>query len=117
MKKNMSTATVVDNDQQRIRELQNEITQLRNERKVSKLKVRTKQLRREINATTFVESFFVITKNVSASRSKFMFDDDTTTKSIVIFHKLLKFNKLKNYKSFFKKKTSTLNTRCEINFY
>ena len=100
----MSTITVVDNNQQQIRELQNEITQLRNETKISKLKIWAKQFRAEVDVTTFVESFFVITKNVSASRKKFMFDNDAITKSIVIFHKLFKFDKLKNYKSFFEKK-------------
>ena len=33
-----------------------------------------------------------------------MFDNDKTTKSITIFHKSLKFNKLKNYKKLFEKK-------------
>ena len=32
-----------------------------------------------------------------------MFDDDAITKLIVIFHKLFKFNKLKNYKKKFEK--------------
>ena len=104
IKKNINTFTIVDNDQQRIRKLQNEIIQLRNETEISKLKIRTKQFRVEIDATTFVKLFFVITKNVNASQKKFMFDDDAMTKSIVIFHKLFKFNKLKNYKKFFKKK-------------
>ena len=79
------------------------MTQFRNKTKVSKLKVRAKRFRAKIDATTFVEWFFVITKNVSASREKFMFNDDTTTKSIAIF-KSLKFDKLKNYKNFFEKK-------------
>ena len=57
-----------------------------------------------INATTIVESFFVITKNVNASRKKFIIDDDATTKLIIIFHKSFKFNKLKNYKKKFEKK-------------
>ena len=100
----MNTTTVVDNDQQRIRKLQNEIIQFRNEAKVSKLKIRARQFRAEVDATTFVKSFFVITKGVSASRKKFMFDDDAMTKSIVIFHKSFKFDKLKNYKSLFEKK-------------
>ena len=117
IKKNINTATIVDNNQQRIRELQNEITQFRNETKISKLKIRTKQFRVEIDATIFVKSFFVITKSVNASRKKFMFDDNAITKSIMIFHKSFKFDKLKNYKNFFEKKTSTLNARCEINFY
>ena len=39
IKKNMSIFTIVDNDQQRIRKLQNEIIQLRNEAKISKLKI------------------------------------------------------------------------------
>ena len=33
-----------------------------------------------------------------------MFNDDVIIKSIVIFHKLFKFDKLKNYKFFFEKK-------------
>ena len=78
--------------------------QFRNETKVSKLKIRAKRFRAKIDATTFVESFFVITKNVNASRKKIVFDNDTMTKSIVIFHKLFKFDKLKNYKNFFSKK-------------
>ena len=104
IKKNMNIFTVVDNNQQRIRKLQNEIIQLRNKTKISKLKVRTKRFRAKINATTFAESFFVITKSVNASRKKIVFDDDAITKSIVIFYKSLKFNKLKNYKNFFEKK-------------
>ena len=103
-KKNMSTFTVVDNDQQRIRKLQNEVIRLRNETKISKLKIRIKRFRAKVDATTFAESFFVIIKNVSASRKKIVFDDDETTKSMTIFHKSLKFNKLKNYKEFFEKK-------------
>ena len=90
---------------------------LRNETKISKLKIRAKRFRVEINATTFVKSFFVITKYVDALRKKIMFDNNAITKSIVIFHKSLKFDKLKNYKFFFEKKTLTLNARCEINFY
>ena len=77
--------------------------QFHNETKISKLKIRTKRFRDEIDGTTIVKSFFVFTKNVNASRKKFMFDNDTTTKSIMIF-KSLKFNKLKNYKIFFEKK-------------
>ena len=100
----MSTFTVVDNDQQRIRKLQNEVIRLRNETKISKLKIRIKRFRAKVDATTFAESFFVIIKNVSASRKKIVFDDDETTKSMTIFHKSLKFNKLKNYKEFFEKK-------------
>ena len=113
----MSTTTIVDNNQQQIRKLQNEIIQLRNETKISKLKIRTKQFCVEIDATTFVKLFFVITKNVNASQKKFMFDNDAITKSTVIFHKSFKFDKLKNYKKFFEKKTLTLNARCEVNFY
>ena len=64
-------------------------------KKVLKLKIRTKRFHDKINATTFVESFFVITKNVNASRKKIMFNDDITTKLIAIF-KLFKFDKLKN---------------------
>ena len=104
IKKNINIIIIVDNDQQRIRKLQNEIIQLRNKTKISKLKIRTKRFRDEINATTIVKSFFVFIKNVNASRKKFIFDNDTTTKSIIIF-KSLKFDKLKNYKIFLKKKT------------
>ena len=100
----MSTFTIVDNNQQRIRKLQNEIIQFRNETKISKLKIRTKRFRAKIDATIFVKSFFVITKNVSASRKKNIFNNDAITKSIIIFYKLFKFNKLKNYKNFFEKK-------------
>ena len=103
-KKKMNIVTIVDNNQQRIRELQNEVIQFRNETKTSKLKIWTKQFRVEVDVTTFVKSFFVITKNVNASQNKFMFDDDAITKSIVIFHKSLKFDKLKNYNFFFEKK-------------
>ena len=39
----MNTITIVDNDQQRIRNLQNEIIRFRNETKISKLKIRTKR--------------------------------------------------------------------------
>ena len=35
----MNTITIVDNDQQRIRKLQNEIIQFRNKTKISKLKI------------------------------------------------------------------------------
>ena len=42
IKKNMNTIIIVDNNQQRIRKLQNEIIQFRNETKISKLKIRTK---------------------------------------------------------------------------
>ena len=69
-KKNVDTSTVADNNQQRIRDLQKEIAKLRNETKTSKLKIRAKRLRAEVDATTIVESFFVITKSVSASRKK-----------------------------------------------
>ena len=104
IKKNINTITVVDNNQQRIRKLQNEIIQFRNETKISKLKIRTKQFCVKVDATTFVKSFFIITKNVNALRKKFMFDDDAMTKSIIIFYKLFKFDKLKNYKKNFEKK-------------
>ena len=100
----MNTITIVDNDQQRIRKLQNKLIQFRNKTKILKLKIRTKRFRDEVDVTTIVESFFVFTKNVNASRKKFIFDNDTTTKSIIIF-KSLKFDKLKNYKIFLKKKT------------
>ena len=100
----MSIFTIVNNDQQRIRKLQNEVIRLRNETKVSKLKIRTRRLRAEIDATTFAESFFVITKDVSASRKRIVFNDDETTRSMTIFHKSLKFDKLKNYKKLFEKK-------------
>ena len=69
-KKNVDTNIVVNNNQQRIRDLQKEIAKLRNETKISKLKIRTKRFRVEIDATIIVESFFVITKNVNASRKK-----------------------------------------------
>ena len=41
-----------------------------------------------------------------------MFNNDVITKSIVIFHKLFKFNKLKNYKNFFEKKN--IDIECAI---
>ena len=103
-KKNVDTNIVVDNNQQRIRNLQKEIAKLRNETKISKLKIRAKRFRVEIDATTIIKSFFVITKNVNASRKKNMFNNDATTKLMTIFHKSFKFDKLKNYKEFFKKK-------------
>ena len=47
---------------------------------------------------------FLLSQKTSTRYEKnFMFNNDTTTKSIAIF-KLLKFNKLKNYKKNFKKK-------------
>ena len=103
-KENVDTNIVVDNNQQRIRNLQKKIAKFRNETKVSKLKVRAKRFRVEVNATTIVESFFVITKSVNASRKKNVFDNDKTTKSMIIFHKSLKSDKLKNYKKIFEKK-------------
>ena len=103
-KKNVDTNIVVDNNQQRIRNLQKKIAKLRNETKISKLKIRTKRFRVEVDATTIVKSFFVITKNVNVLQKKNMFDDDMTTKSMTIFHKSFKSDKLKNYKKIFEKK-------------
>ena len=103
VEEDMSTFTVVDNDQQRIRELQNEVVRLRNEAEISKLKVRARRFRAKADATTFAESFFAITEGASASRKRTVFDDDETTKSVTIFHKSLKSDKLKNYKELFEK--------------
>ena len=47
---------------------------------------------------------FLLSQKTSTRYKKNMFDNDKTTKSITIFHKSLKFNKLKNYKKLFEKK-------------
>ena len=103
VEEDMSISTVVDNDQQRIRELQNEVVRFRNEAEASKLKARARRFRAKIDATTFAESFSAITEGVSASRERTVFDDGETAESVTIFHKSLKSDKLKNYKELFEK--------------
>ena len=88
-----------DNDQ-RIRKLKKKVVKFRFETKILKLKKRTKRFRFEINATIIVKLFFVTTKNFNASQMKNVkntsnINNDSMTKSIIIIHKSLKFNKLK----------------------
>ena len=54
--------------------------------------------------------FLLSQKTLTRREKKNVFDDDKTTKSVTIFHKLLKFDKLKNYKKLFEKKN--INIKC-----
>ena len=98
VEEDMSTSTVVGNDQQRIRELQDEVVRLRNEAEASKLEVRARRLRAGADATTFAESFSATTEGASASRERTVSDGGETAEPVTIFHKSLKPDKLKDYK-------------------